>query len=613
MTAAALGAAALLVPVVGATPARALAQGARSRAAVPVQRQSAKGHPATGRWAEATLRRMSVRQKAAQLIWPWILGDYVSEGSAEWGRLMQLVLDDEVGGFIVSVGSPTEIASKVNALQRLSKLPLLMSADYETGVGFRARSAYFVPNEIELGGATNFPLQMALGASRDSALAYQMGRATAREARALGIHVAFGPVLDVNNNPLNPVIAARSIGEDPAVVSRLGVAITRGLEENGVMATGKHFPGHGDTEINSHLALPTVAVSRARLDSVELPPFRAAVKAGIGAMMTFHGILPALDSSGVPATLSRAVLTGLLRREMGFKGLIFTDAMTMAGVLQQFGSREAVKRAVAAGADVVLMPEDTRAAIDAIVEGVKEGRFSEARLDSSVRALLAFKERLGLHTHRLVNIDSVRVVVADSVHIELARRIAEAGLTLVRDSLQQVPLAPAARAPRVLSIVVAPRGDLAAGPAFTAMLRASYPRLRSELLLPTVDRDGGTVQRLLAAADSADQVIVASYMIQTSESATSTAPGSLQSLVRGLTARGKSPVLVAFGNPYLLREIPEVGAYLVAWGGSTASQVAAARALAGAVAITGRLPVSIPPLVAIGAGVSRPVRTPSRP
>ena len=613
MTAAALGAAALLVPVVGATPARALAQGARSRAAVPVQRQSAKGHPATGRWAEATLRRMSVRQKAAQLIWPWILGDYVSEGSTEWGRLMQLVLDDEVGGFIVSVGSPTEIASKVNALQRLSKVPLLMSADYETGVGFRARSAYFVPNEIELGGATNFPLQMALGASRDSALAYQMGRATAREARALGIHVAFGPVLDVNNNPLNPVIAARSIGEDPAVVSRLGVAITRGLEENGVMATGKHFPGHGDTEINSHLALPTVAVSRARLDSVELPPFRAAVKAGIGAMMTFHGILPALDSSGVPATLSRAVLTGLLRREMGFKGLIFTDAMTMVGVLQQFGSREAVKRAVAAGADVVLMPEDTRAAIDAIVEGVKEGRFSEARLDSSVRALLAFKERLGLHTHRLVNIDSVRVVVADSVHIELARRIAEAGLTLVRDSLQQVPLAPAARAPRVLSIVVAPRGDLAAGPAFTAMLRASYPRLRSELLLPTVDRDGGTVQRLLAAADSADQVIVASYMIQTSESATSTAPGSLQSLVRGLTARGKSPVLVAFGNPYLLREIPEVGAYLVAWGGSTASQVAAARALAGAVAITGRLPVSIPPLVPIGAGVSRPVRTPSRP
>ena len=613
MTAAALGAAALLVPVVGATPARALAQGARSRAAVPVQRQSAKGHPATGRWAEATLRRMSVRQKAAQLIWPWILGDYVSEGSTEWGRLMQLVLDDEVGGFIVSVGSPTEIASKVNALQRLSKVPLLMSADYETGVGFRARSAYFVPNEIELGGATNFPLQMALGASRDSALAYQMGRATAREARALGIHVAFGPVLDVNNNPLNPVIAARSIGEDPAVVSRLGVAITRGLEENGVMATGKHFPGHGDTEINSHLALPTVAASRARLDSVELPPFRAAVKAGIGAMMTFHGILPALDSSGVPATLSRAVLTGLLRGEMGFKGLIFTDAMTMVGVLQQFGSREAVKRAVAAGADVVLMPEDTRAAIDAIVEGVKEGRFSEARLDSSVRALLAFKERLGLHTHRLVNIDSVRVVVADSVHIELARRIAEAGLTLVRDSLQQVPLAPAARAPRVLSIVVAPRGDLAAGPAFTAMLRASYPRLRSELLLPTVDRDGGTVQRLLAAADSADQVIVASYMIQTSESATSTAPGSLQSLVRGLTARGKSPVLVAFGNPYLLREIPEVGAYLVAWGGSTASQVAAARALAGAVAITGRLPVSIPPLVPIGAGVSRPVRTPSRP
>ncbi len=613
-TAVALGVAAAVVSASATLVAPALAQGAR-----PAPRPGAGATPRAGTtrppgtWATATLKRMTLRQKAAQLVWPWILGDYVSEGSAEWGRLMQLVLDDEVGGFIVSVGTPTEIASKVNALQRLSKLPLLMSADYETGVGFRARSAYFVPNEIDLGGATNFPLQMALGASRDSALAYQMGRATAREARALGIHVAFGPVLDVNNNPLNPVIAARSIGEDPALVSRIGVAITRGLEDNGVIATGKHFPGHGDTEINSHLALPTVSVSRARLDSMELPPFRAAVKAGIGGMMTFHGIFPALDTAVVPATLSTAVLTGLLRTEMGFQGLIFTDAMTMAGVLQQFGAREAAIRAVEAGADVVLMPENTREAIDAIVGGVTAGRYTEARLDRSVRLILALKEKFGLQKHRLVNLDSVRVVVGDSAHVDLARRIAERGLTLVRDSLAQVPLARTATTARVLSIVVSPRGDLAAGPAFNAALRQAYPALRTELLLPTAERDGATVARLLAAADSADQVIVASYMIQTSESATSAAPGSVPSLVRALIARGKHPVVVAFGNPYLLREIPMVSAYLVAWGGSTASQVAAARALAGDVPISGRLPVAIPPLVPIGAGVSRAARTPSRP
>ncbi len=617
-TAAALGVAAVCVSVIGVGAGRAAsAQQRTTTATAAAASRGGAGRSgaaaSAGPWAERTLKRMTVRQKAAQLVWPWILGDFVPEGSAEWGRLMQLVLDDEVGGFIVSVGTPTEIAAKINALQRLSKLPLLVSADYETGVGFRARGAYFVPNEIDLGGATNFPLQMALGASRDSTLAYQMGRATAREARALGVHVAFGPVLDVNNNPGNPVIAARSFGEDPASVARLGVAMTRGLEENGVVATGKHFPGHGDTEINSHLALPTVAVSRARLDSVELPPFRAAVRAGIGAMMTFHGILPALDTSGVPATLSKAVMTGVLRGEMGFRGIIFTDAMDMVGVVQQFGAREAVKRAVAAGVDVVLMPKDTKGAIDAIVEGIREGRYTEARLDTSVRRLLAVKERMGLHRRRLVALDSVRVVVGDSSHVELARRIAERGLTLVRDSLAQVPMASARTAPRVLTIVVAPRGDLAAGPAFTSTLRAAYPSLRTELMLPNVERDGANVTRLLAAADSADQVIVASYMIQTSESATASAPGSLPSLVRGLVMRGKSPVVVAFGNPYLLRELPDARAYLVAWGGSTASQVAAARALAGQIPINGRLPVSIPPLVPLGAGLSRTARNPVMP
>ncbi len=612
-TAVALGVAAAIVSAVGVGAGRAATPQVVTRSTSATSPGRSQIGAKSGSWTERTLKRMTLRRKAAQLVWPWILGDYVPEGSMEWARLMQLMLDDEVGGIIVSVGTPTEIASKVNALQRLSKLPLLVSADYETGVGFRARGAYFVPNEIDLGGATNFPLQMALGASRDSGLAYAMGRATAREARALGVQIAFGPVLDVNNNPLNPVIAARSFGEDPASVARLGVAMMRGLEENGVIATGKHFPGHGDTEINSHLALPTVAVSRARLDAVELPPFRAAVKAGIGAMMTFHGILPALDSTGVPATLSSAVLQGLLRGEMGFQGLIFTDAMDMVGVVQQFGARESVKRAVAAGADVVLMPKDTKGSIDAIVEGVKEGRYTEARLDASVRRILALKERMGLHRHRLVSLDSVRVVVGDSAHVELARRIAERGLTLVRDSLTQVPLASARTAPRVLTIIVTPRGDLAAGPAFTNALRASYPGLRSELMMPNVERDGGNVARLLAAADSADQVVVASYMIQTSESATAAAPGSLGTLVRGLVARGKSPVVVAFGNPYLLREIPDASAYLVAWGGSSASQVAAARALAGQVAITGRLPVSISPLVPMGAGVSRAVRTPSIP
>jgi len=272
-------------------------------------------------------------------VWPFMLGDYVATDAPSWTQLERLVVQEQVGGFIVSVGSPLDIATKINALQRMARVPLLFSADFETGVGFRVRGGYFVPNAIDLGGATVFPLQMALGAARDTTLAYDVGRITALEGRALGIHVSFGPVLDVNNNPANPVIGARSFSEDPRLTARLGAALVRGVQEHGMLATGKHFPGHGDTETNSHLELSTVTASRARLDSVELVPFRAAISAGIGAIMTYHGILPALDSSGVPATLSPRVLTGLLRDSLGYGGVLITDAMDMAGVLRQFGHR----------------------------------------------------------------------------------------------------------------------------------------------------------------------------------------------------------------------------------------------------------------------------------
>lgn len=554
-------------------------------------------------WSDSVLAHLSLRDKAAQLVWPWILGDYVPAGSAEWARLEQLVREQHVGGFIVSVGSPIEIAAKINALQRMSDRPLLISADFETGAGFRARGGYFVPNAIDLGGATNFPLQMALGAARDSGLAYEFGRVTAIEGRALGVHIAFGPVLDVNNNPANPVIGARSIGEEPQLVARLGAAVVRGIEEHGMLATGKHFPGHGDTETNSHLVLSTVTASRARLDSVELVPFRAAIAAGLGAMMTYHGIIPALDGSGVPATLSASILNNVLRHELRFDGLIITDAMDMAGVTQQFGALEAVKRAVAAGADVLLMPPDIGGSIDAVVAGVREGRYSEARLDSSVRRLLVLKHRFGLDRDRLVSIDNVRAIVGDSANVAVARQLAERGLTLVKDSLGLVPVA--ARRGRVLAITIAPRADLAAGTTFTATLRRAFPQLRSELLLPDVEPTAPSVARLAAAADSADVVIVASYVIQTSATATAGAPPAVTQLVAELMRRGRGPIVVAFGNPYLLREIAAAPAYLVAWGGSIVSQQAAARALMGEIAITGRLPISIPPVVPIGAGLVR--------
>src|SRR5919205_2881594 len=262
------------------------------------------------------MRSMTLRERVAQLVWPSVFGDYVSGDSPQWRRLTQYVQQQKVGGFTISVGSPTEVAAKLNALQSMSKVPLLFGADLEAGAGFRARGGYFVPNAIDLGGAVVFPPEMGLGATRDTTLAYEQGRLTALEGRALGIHIAYAPVLDVNNNPANPVINTRSYSGDPQLAARLGAAFVRGLQEHGMVATGKHFPGHGDTGVNSHLALPVVSASRARLDTVELVPFRSAIGAGLGAMITFHGSMPALDSTGAPGTLSPRVLSGLLRGEL---------------------------------------------------------------------------------------------------------------------------------------------------------------------------------------------------------------------------------------------------------------------------------------------------------
>jgi beta-N-acetylhexosaminidase len=555
-------------------------------------------------WTDSVLATMSLRQKVAQMVWPFMLGDYAATDAASWTQLERLVTQEQVGGFIVSVGSPLDIATKINALQRASRVPLLFSADFETGAGFRVRGGYFVPNAIDLGGATVFPLQMALGAARDTALAYDVGRITALEGRALGIHVSFGPVLDVNNNPANPVIGARSFSEDPRLTAQLGAALIRGVQDHGMFATGKHFPGHGDTETNSHLELSTVTASRVRLDSVELVPFRAAIAAGIGAIMTYHGILPALDSTGLPATLSPRVLTGLLRDSLGYGGVLVTDAMDMAGVLRQFGAAEAARRAVGAGADVLLMPSDVPGTIDAVVGAVREGRYPESRIDSSVRRLLGWKRRFGLDRVRLVSLDSVRAIVGDTAHTAVARRVAERGVVLVKDSTRTVPLT-ARRSARVLSITYGRRTDLGAGVGFSAEMRRAYDSLRTEFV--SSDDVAPDFQRLLSIADSSDVVLVGSYVNISSTSATAGAPRAFVDFIAKLAARNARLVLVSFGTPYLLQQTPSVSTYMIAWGSSQVSQQAAARALLGSNAITGVLPISLSPFAVFGGGERRAV------
>jgi beta-N-acetylhexosaminidase len=565
------------------------------------------GLPEAETWAARTLEGLSLREKVGQMMMPWVIGDFAPEGSASHERIMGLVQDQDVGGVIMSVGQPTEVAAKINDLQRHARLPLLVAADLETGAGFRMWGAVYMPGTIELGGATNFPTLMALGATRDTALAYQMGAITAREARAVGIEVPFAPVLDVNNNPDNPIINVRSFGEDPAQVARMGVEYVRGVQENGAIATGKHFPGHGDTGTDSHLSLPTIDVSRARMDTVELKPFQAAIDAGIGGIMTAHITVPALDGgNGTPATLSHAVLTDLLRDQMGFDGIVFTDAMDMAAISGRLGSGEAAARAVEAGADVILMPASVEGAIQGIVDAVQLGRIPEWRIDQSVRRLLDTKQALGLNVHREVDLATIPTVVGIPAHTAVADEIARRSITLVRDERGLLPLR-GTRSARVLSITYRRTSDVLAGRSFNQRLRATYPRLATAEL----DRDASTAlyDGLLRQARRSSLVVVSTYVTAVSYSGTVAVPEEVSRFIEDLAKANIPHIVVSFGNPYLITEFPDVQTYMLAWSGSQASQRAAAGALFGDFPIEGRTPTRIPGFAAIGDGIQIPKKT----
>ncbi len=553
-------------------------------------------------WADDALAGLTLREKVGQLMMPWVLGDYAPDGSPSHERIVRMIEDDGVGGVIMSVGTPTEVAAKLNDLQEHARLPLLVAADLETGAGFRLRGAVHTPGTIDLGGATDFPSLMAVGATGSPRLAYQMGRVTALEARAVGIHVPFAPVLDVNNNPDNPIINVRAFGEDPAEVSRMGAAFVSGVQDHGAIATGKHFPGHGDTDVDSHIALPVIRHDRARMDSVELRPFQAAIDAGMGAVMTAHISVPTLNGGGTePATLSPYVLGTLLRDEMGFGGLVFTDAMDMSAIARGRTAAEAAVRAVEAGADVILMPASVPAAIDGIVAAVESGRIAEDRIDHSVRRLLRTKASLGLDTLRAVPVEGLKRVVGVPEHTQLAEHIAERSITVLSNERDILPLR-GTRTARVLSVTYRRSNDILAGRTFNAQLRSVYPRLSTVDL----DRDAGPdrYEDLWRRVSSNALVVVSTYVTAVSYQGSVAIPDELADFIGRLSDAGVPHVVVSFGNPYLIRDFPSAQAYMLAWSGSQVSQRAAARALFGNFEISGRVPTRIPPLFEIGDGLT---------
>jgi beta-N-acetylhexosaminidase len=549
-------------------------------------------------WIERTLRTLTLRQRVAQMMMVWVLGDYANARDPGFARLVGQVERDGIGGVVMSLGSPIEVAEKLNALQRRASTPLLVASDVEPGLG-RMEGGVFVTASYSAGSATVLPSNMAIGAADSDSLAEALGRITGLEARALGIHMAFAPVVDVNNNPANPVINTRSFGENPQRVAALAAAFVRGLQSAGVAATAKHFPGHGDTDTDSHLGLPMIAVPRERLDSVELVPFVSAIGAGAAGMMTAHIALPVAYGDSTPATLSARVMHGLLRDTLRFSGVTVTDAMTMEGIAKGFGTEESSIRAVEAGDDIILMPSDVGTAIDAIVRAVESGRLDAARIDGSVRRILELKLRTGAAATPQVSLDSLRGIVADPAHRALAQQAAERAITLLRDHATLVPVRPTGT---VHVITVVPDNDPQAGSWFTAEMRTGGARVRATRLSPRAQRR--ELDSLARVARRADRVVVYSYTRTLEGEGRLAIPAPIAGFVSRLAASGKL-IVVAGGNPYQIRQMSKIPTYLVTYGRGEALERAAARAILGTSPIHGRTPVSLPGHFSRGDGLTR--------
>ena len=554
-------------------------------------------------WVEETLARLSSRQLAGQLVIQWIPGGYVAPSSLDFAALETWVVEDGIGGVLPSIGTPHAYVAKLNALQERARIPLLVAADFENGgPGMRINGSYALPSMLPQGGGTVFPPTMAFGAIGDERFAFEYGRITAREARASGVHMLFAPVLDVSSNPDNPVIATRSFGADAETVADLGAAFIRGARAGGAYSTGKHFPGHGDTSADSHLGLPVVGADRERLDRVELVPFVRAIEEGVDAVMTAHVQVPGVLGIGAPpATFSPDFLTGLLREEMGFDGILFTDALSMRAITDMYGDGEAAVRAVEAGADVILYPQDVRGAIDAVVGALESGRLQRDRVERSVRSLLELKARLGLHRDRLVSLDQVSEVVGSGAHLALADTAATRSITLVRDEGRLVPL-DALDPGTTAHLIYAPSSWLWAGRAFSPGLLARVPDV-AEMRLDERS-DSSAFAEVAERIERATRVIVSAYVSPSAGSGPEALPERLRELVAA-SVGARPTVLISFGNPYLLSALPEVPSYMVAWGDREVSQRAALVALFGEEAISGRLPIPLPPFYELGHGLDR--------
>jgi beta-N-acetylhexosaminidase len=544
--------------------------------------------PAGRQWVDSTLRKMSTDEKIGQLLFTTYHGTFTSTDSPAYQQMLHSVNDLHAGGFIIvthlgplgiekSQAYPT--AALNNELQAKAKIPLLIGADFERGTAMR------------LDEGTSFPTQMALAAAGDPKDAYTMGKITAIEARDVGVHWIYAPVSDVNNNPENPIINTRSFGEDPARVAEFVSAYVRGVNENGGLATAKHFPGHGDTAADSHIDLPVIKADRARLDELELVPFRAAISAGVGSIMTGHLNVPSLEPDpNTPATLSHNILTGVLRDQLGFEGLVITDAMDMGGITVRFAPGEAAVRAVLAGADALLMPPVPDAAYEQLQAAVKSGRISQERLDDSVRRILEAKARLGLDKNRFADIAALNAKFGSVNWQEEAQDISDRGIALLRDTPHRLPL-DGTKPSRALLLAFYADPEPYPGEDLERELRK---RFDSVTTLRADTRFVSAANLKLPSPDSYDVALLALFVRVSDRKGNVDVPAEQTELAEQLYKTGKPVITLAFGSPYLIERFPQAETWLGAFGISDVAQISIARALFGEIPVRGHLPVTIP-------------------
>jgi beta-N-acetylhexosaminidase len=572
------------------------------------------------KWAEKTLRKLTLEEKVGQVFMIWCRAGFLNVESPEYLQLRDAMQKYHIGSFAMTVhvdgpfllrSEPYEAAELLNGMQHDSKLPLLIAADFERGVATR------------LMGTTNFPHAMAFGADGKVEDAEKFGRITAEEARAVGVHWNFFPDADVNSNPANPIINTRSFGEDPKQVGDLVAAYIKGAHEGGMLTTVKHFPGHGDTATDSHLGVASVNVDRAHLDSIELPPFRQAIAAGVDSVMVAHVTVPALDSDpNHVATISPPVVSDLLEKQLGFKGLIVTDALDMAGLTHLFAGNigRAAVEAFKAGNDLLLIPADLAASYDAMVKAVRSGEISRERLDRSVLKMLKLKGSLGLNDSRTVDLSTLATSVGKPENIAFGQQVADAAITLVRDNGKVLPLKSKGTAKAGLpymtkeethndTVAVLFSDDVRtdSGRAFGRELRARIPDAHVIYVDPRIA--AGMSDEVLKAVDEAQTVVAAVYVIPTAGkvgNSVAMADATSALLQQVLDRAASKTVVVAMGNPYLASDFPKIENYMCTFSNATVSESAAVKALFGEIPARGHLPVTIPNVAQRGTGIERP-------